>query len=543
MIRRRVRLLATLGTALIFAGCGMLLLEGNIAQAQVEEWNYIGTEECSSCHRSTTSAHRETGHGLALQATGRDKAAILADFSLAADVRTVTFPNEEAPRAFTAEDIAYVIGDGHGTQAYVYEDPEEVLSVLPAQWNIDTNTWQPYILANTWPEPAYDFTQNCAYCHTTALDVEDGRWDEEGVQCESCHGPGSEHAYLADDAGSRASDDELAGIRAAINPAIDPQVCGQCHARGSSSDAHPYPVGYLPGMNLSDVFTPFPPAEGTQWYPTGHAQHINMQYNEWINDGHAQSLTSLLDSGAAIDGSCLTCHSADYAWTERLIADVRAGDREGDPLDSLTAETARFGVTCASCHNPHESGEQPANLVEEPYALCVSCHSNSNFEGEGLHHPVQEMFEGIQIIPEVVARPSDHFTSAQGPTCTTCHFPSVPVDGSTRASHTLNPIMPGAALDVEGLTDTCSECHAEVASPASLQQLIDDIQNNTRERIATARAAVTETTPAWVIQALDFVEGDGSFGIHNYAYSDALLDAVFAELGLFSADNGTTEEQ
>ena len=58
-----------------------------------------------------------------------------------------------------------------------------------------------------------------------------------------------------------------------------------------------------------------------------------------------------------------------------------------------------------------------------------------------------------------------------------------------------------------------------------MQELIDDIQNNTHTRIDTARAAITDTTPAWVITALDFVERDGSYGIHNYAYSDALLDA------------------
>ena len=69
-------------------------------------------------------------------------------------------------------------------------------------------------------------------------------------------------------------------------------------------------------------------------------------------------------------------------------------------------------------------------------------------------------------------------------------------------------------------------------------QLIDVIQRDTQERIETARGFVSESTPPWVIRALDFVEGDGSLGIHNYTYSDALLDAVFDALNLFPVEAG-----
>jgi len=68
--------------------------------------------------------------------------------------------------------------------------------------------------------------------------------------------------------------------------------------------------------------------------------------------------------------------------------------------------------------------------------------------------------------------------------------------------------------------------------------LIAAIQTSTQARLETARAAVTDSTPAWVTQALDFVEGDGSLGVHNYTYADALLDAVYEELGLFTTEAG-----
>jgi hypothetical protein len=143
------------------------------------------------------------------------------------------------------------------------------------------------------------------------------------------------------------------------------------------------------------------------------------------------------------------------------------------------------------------------------------------------------MYEGLTVIENVAGRPSDHFTNEDGPTCATCHLPTTDIPGSDRASHSLRAILPGQAVDVAGLTDTCSACHSEAADPAGLQRLIDDVQTSTQARIEAARAALSGATPEWVPIALEFVERDGSGGVHNYAYTDALLDAVDAELGLF----------
>lgn len=535
MQRTTIWLLVVTGVVCIIAGAG-LLFGSHVAYAQDDDVDYAGSDECSSCHRTLARDHNETAHGLTLQDTESDKERILADFDEGDDLRIVTFPGEDAPRSFTADDIVYAIGAGRHLQQYVYTpDDGDSFYVLPASWNVERSAWQPFAPAESWPDPAYDFVQNCAYCHVTALNVERARWDENGVQCETCHGPGGEHAELADDAGRRPDEEELAELRGAINPAVDPQVCGQCHARGAGAE-HPYPLGYRAGADLSESFTLAPLDDAAHWYSSGHASQMNMQYNEWLNTGHALSLTNLAENGGEVDDECLACHSADYAYTQHLIELVDEEEREGDKPDMPTLETAQFGITCTTCHDPHaEPGEMPANLIDESYALCTSCHSNTNFNGEGVHHPVQEMYEGQRIIEQVNPRPSDHFTDANGPTCQTCHLPVLPVVDGTRPSHTMKPLLPGAALELDGVIDTCTACHEDQVDAASMQQLIDDIQTDMRARIETARAAVSEGTPDWVVTALDFVEGDGSFGIHNYAYTDALLDAVDAELGLFPA--------
>ncbi|MCU0511968.1 MAG: hypothetical protein MUE40_05280 [Anaerolineae bacterium] len=501
---------------------------------------YIGSGDCADCHRNVVRAHNDTPHAQTLQNVERRKDAILADFDAGADLRQVALPGEEAPRPFTADDIAFVVGSGRYVQRYLYEVGRNDYALLPAEWDVLEATWRPFTMAETWSPEAYDWEQNCAYCHTTGLDVDRGRVEEEGVQCETCHGPGSLHADIAGDAGRRPSAEELVAIRASIGTGTDPQVCGQCHSRGRSADGqYPFPVGYLPGMTLvsDDLYTLVAPDDAVHWWATGHARQPNMQYNEWFGGAHDGALAALRDSDSARP-ECLTCHSSDYASTEALRARTAAGEREGDAPDALTLETAQYGVTCTGCHNPHlENADHNSYLAAEPYALCTACHSDTD-SSDGLHHPIQQIYEGATIIDNVPGTPSSHFTAEDGPDCITCHMAAVPVENATRASHTQRPIMPGETLSIEQLQDSCTPCHAEQVNAGQMQQLIDDIQNDMTARLERARAAVTADTPAWVTLVLDAIEGDGSRGIHNYTYTDHLMDTVEVELGLSNVAEG-----
>ncbi len=532
----RVKLFVIAGSALLTLGVSLLALGSSHTFAQeYGDAQYVGASECASCHRNLARVHENSAHSLTLREVGRSRNIILGDFSQGEDVRVVQFPGEDAPRAFTADDIAYVVGTGRYAQRYLYRVERSDYRLLPAEWRTADGTWQRIDLAESWDDPAYDWEDNCAYCHVTGLDVERGRWRDDGVQCEACHGPSREHIQRARDAGRRADEEELAAIRASVHPGTDPQICGQCHSRGTGADGAPFPIGYLPGGDLAAVFAPIAPNDMAHWWASGHARQVNMQYNEWMSAGHAGALEALREVDGA-GASCLVCHSADYSDAQRVLAAIEAGDREGPAPEPLTVEMARFGVTCVSCHDPH-SGDRtlPANLTQEPYALCAGCHSSAGDE-IGLHHPVREMYEGVGLVEGIPGVAGAHFDAEDGPTCITCHLPTVPVDGGgQRISHALNPILPAQAEPDAGLLDGCTVCHETQVDAAQMQAFIDDVQADIRARIETARAAVTEMTPTWVTDALDFVEGDGSLGVHNYAYADAVLDAVFIELGLYEA--------
>ncbi|MCA9892933.1 MAG: hypothetical protein KC615_08105 [Anaerolineae bacterium] len=513
--------------------------------AEAEPATYEGTRQCRDCHRSTASDLETSYHALTLVSSAdleddEDIAAqvLLADFE--ASEGMVQFPGEDEARGISLRDVAFTLGAGRHYQAFVTELDDETLMVLPIQWDVINSEWKDLPLAEEWPDPAYEFTTNCVGCHTTGFDTSELTWEETGVQCEACHGPGSNHIEIADDAGSSISDSEYAELSGAINFALDAQVCGRCHVRGTSPDGElPYPLAYHPGDDLlaEDTFHTFPVDDATHWFPTGHALLPNMQFNEWLTSSHSTALADAQESDA-FGAACLSCHSVAQVRINYLFEEEWAFEDEYDPLDAL--DRFPFGVTCASCHNPHEV-EAATYLRDEPYALCVSCHYDSE-DTEGIHHPVQETFEGLPLVEGIDPVEGVHFSAEDGPDCLTCHMQLVETKSGPRSSHTFAPIMPGAAADVEGLQDACTTCHTDVETPEQMQALIDSVQQNVTDRVAAIQENMGDDTPEWVSQALAAVEGDGSQGIHNYAYTSALLTSAETELGLISGSSLSNDD-
>ena len=503
---------------------------------------FAGSRECRDCHRSTANAHADTVHAWTMVEVEADVEVednpVVADFSQGDDVRSVTFPGAAQPRSFNLDDIAFTLGAGRNVQAYIYQADDDAYYVLPAEWNVAEETWQPLELAETWPDEAYAFGPNCAGCHTLGLNIEANyQWQEEGVMCEACHGPGLDHVLAADAAGGSINEEELVAITSNINPGLDPQICGQCHVRGIAEDGiHPYATNFIPGVtDLEDVYDPVEPNDDEFFWPTGNARLPNMQYNEWINAAHSNSLIDI-QGRVAYKAECLTCHSA----TQLLIDLRQAYDVDAELIDPLAiAEEHSYGVACVACHDPHmeidnDTLSRPAAMLraDDSYALCTSCH-RSNDIVEGIHYPVADVFEGRSLVEGFETQPSPHFSAEDGPGCMTCHMPIVPTYNGDRVSHTFEIIAPGSVLDLDTLKSSCEGCHDE--SPAVMQQLIDDLQAGTRERISSARQSMNGNSAQWVSSALDVVENEGSFGIHNYTYTNDLLNHVEQELGIEGA--------
>ena len=546
MRRLTVGLVVLVGVLAFTAGVALLFNIETLHAQEVDfsDAEYIGGRECRSCHRDQRD-HDETPHALALQdvADEGDKALILGDFSQAEELLQIQFPGEESPRLITPEDITFAVGSGRHIQRYLYEVDRREHLVLPVQWNVVEQVWEPYTAADNWPDPAYGWESNCAGCHTTGLDTDNFRWEDDGVQCEACHGPGSTHADTADEAGRNPSEEELQQIRSYISLSPDPQVCGQCHSQGHEpEDNLPYPKHYLPGQTLLDdsVFRLVPPDDEAHWWPTGHAKQPNMQFNEWLDAAHATALETMQESTNA-DDTCLTCHSGDYRFTQARRALFEADeDREGSPPEPITLETAQYGVTCANCHVQHDYNTD-TKTTEHWYALCVDCHTNPEEVGF-VHHPVREMFVGETFVAGIDGVAGAHASSEDGPTCATCHLPDVPIETMRLPSHTLNPVIP--ASNDAPLSGTCAECHQDLTA-TDMRLFIDDTQDAVRNRLTVAFGRLANLTEPdaenemreqydQIVDALTFVQNDGSMGVHNYAYADSLLSSAETGLSLLS---------
>ena len=283
---------------------------------------YVGSDICAQCHGAKYESYRQTWHAKILRAPGKD--------TIAGD-----FTSSDPDLTFSPEDVAYVVG-GQFSQRYLTETDGQ-LYVLPAQWNVSTAEWVPYH-AEDWQQRPYE--QYCAGCHTTGFDTGSGKWVEEGVGCESCHGPGAEHVALAGDPAR------------IVNPALlefDEQtdICGQCHLRGSDpTGQYAFPVGYQPAGPISLSAAVVPASDGEAFWPDGSAREHHQEYQDWLQSGHAEGV------------SCTFCHVShsrgETQYQTRFVGDHRCVICHEDRKDHAahTPYHPVDKVVCTDCHMP-----------------------------------------------------------------------------------------------------------------------------------------------------------------------------------------------
>lgn len=261
---------------------------------------------------------------------------------------------------------------------------------------------------------------------------------------------------------------------------------------------------------------------------------------------------SLHGSGEAYvrgtSADCAGCHSGG-AFSQRIAAGLNPGEVEaGDP--NPTRQDCR---TCHQIHTTYTSDDwalettDPVNLAFIDGAtfdggkgnLCAQCHQprrdfpvaeNGMITGIsthwGPHHgPQSAMLLGVG--GSVEGKPAAHYAMVPD-TCVTCHM-------GEGASHTFEPSV-----------TVCQGCHSDAENFD-----IDGVQTETQQRLdelgqllvdagvlsdttADGHPTVTEA-PEGVATALYnwlyIAHEDKSLGVHNPAYTKALLDASFEALG------------
>ena len=344
------------------------------------------------------------------------------------------------------------------------------------------------------------FVQNnpaCLPCHTTGWDTtrRNGGFDDffldiprthadtvgmlatKNVQCEDCHRP-----YTASGVGY---DTSLAASK-----------CGQCHG--------------------GDPHTPI--------------------YDDWLKSMHAQS--KYTSSGTftltATNPNCAGCHTAEgmIQWFNQtgLAPAVVVGD---------TSKTV--GITCAGCHNPHGSSNE--HQLRLPVAqICEKCHnpeypqdSVGTAVGKAVHNSTAYMFEGIGGYQySGFTYPSSPHTTVVVNKCVTCHVHTVspPLVTDTTPVYTGHSFTPQKAA--------CKTCHSDIdtTSPSfdyrRTQTTTDSLAAVLSSKLATAHTHADSTSLGFLHAKFnyDFYEAEGSHGIHNTQYAQALLSSAIASFSL-----------
>jgi len=324
---------------------------------------YAGAEACAKCHAGISHEWSESRHSKMMQPA--TKQSVEGDFTQAKlTLRGATYllRNNNGNYYITESDLTgkpwehrveYTLG-GRRIQQYLATLPDGSIVLLPSAWDNVHKQWiHDLDIGN--PEessggPGEVWNKACYSCHVSRerknFDPEHLRyqtaWRNLGIDCESCHGPGKEHA------------DRAAGA-AAVNPArLDParstMVCAQCH---SIRDI--YADGFPAGANYYDFFLPvmeyrLPASQDPAYWADGRPRWFS---NEAIGLWQSQCF---LKGGA----TCVTCHSRPHD------TDIERNPQLRPDSNALCAGCHKAIAAAVSAHSHHAPASSGSS--------CVECH-------------------------------------------------------------------------------------------------------------------------------------------------------------------------
>jgi YVTN family beta-propeller protein len=285
----------------------------------------------------------------------------------------------------------------------------------------------------------------CLGCHATASDVEPWRRDAgfrlaDGVQCEMCHGPGSEYMDAA------VMKDRQAAMMAGLMMPTK-ETCARCHyVKGSHAAvhkrpqidiemawaeiAHPMPEKWMVEAQAAEASASAPPAGpkyvGLEACGKCHnTAMMNRQLNHWRLTGHSRAWAVLATpkafeiakaKGLAVAPQqapqCLKCHSTGYGQ---------------DPGRFLAGTYVSDGVTCEACHGPGSEymaegvmrdrlAAKKAGLVHPASASCAGCHTSTHEKPFDLAMALKKIAHPMMapVAPTAQANDSNSFTLSAG---------------------------------------------------------------------------------------------------------------------------------
>ncbi len=245
--------------------------------------SYVGSQSCEACHQANYDSFIKSGHPYKLSAVTNG---VAPTYPWDIEHSSGAIVERDGPPPGTSwSDFAYVIG-GYGWKArWVKPDGNVYTAGTQAQLNLwgSGPEWVPYHQDQVKP-----YNYDCFKCHTTGAS-QTGSWPAGttgfgtfafgGVQCEECHGQGSQHVF--DPQTFRMKVDDT------------PELCGRCHTRDSQNR-----------VAVSGGFI----RHHEQYDETIHSPHAAVGCGG-CHDPHASVKYDDVAPGNGVTTECVTCHT------------------------------------------------------------------------------------------------------------------------------------------------------------------------------------------------------------------------------------------
>lgn len=338
------------------------------------------------------------------------------------------------------------------------------------------------------------------------------------IQCENCHGPGSEHAMALGN--TNLSNWPRLGV------GFEAGNCAQCH------DSKPYHTKNL------------------EWNNSRHAIAVEETGASCARchaaEGFARYAAGLPAKAVPYEViTCAACHDPHDASNPEQLRTLNSVTLM-DGKTTVTKDQAGIGITCMNCH---QSRRNATNYVE------VTTGNNRY----GPHHgPQADMLLGANAMNFGKAIPSSAHRDVVEDTCVTCHMQSVPSSSpafTLAGGHTFSMSAHTTNGHIE-MVAACVDCHGPMTTFDMPRQdfdgdgVIQGVQTEVKGLLSKLAillppvgvpkpnhsATNLTITSSWTRPQLRaaynylFVVEDGSYGIHNLSYAVGLLRESIASL-------------
>jgi len=340
----------------------------------IDSTRYVGINTCRQCHQDKYETFIRTGMGLSFDIASHKKSSGKFDehafvYDKFKDFYYKPFWNGDSLylNEFRlqgkdtiyqrTEQINYIVGSGQHTNSHMTNENGYIYQV-PATFYTQKGQWDlPPGFENGF-NSRFDrkIELECMSCHNAYPKIVLGSENKyeyvpNGIDCERCHGPGSEHVnqkqagHLVDV--TKEIDYSI------VNPAklpIDLQldVCQRCHIQGNAvlKEGKSF-FDFRPAQHLSDVMDVYMPL-----FKGDEASHIMASHAERLKISH--------------------CFIESKRKAEEETIPIKSGGVGG----SASLFPYKDAMTCVTCHNPHISVRETSHSYFN--TICQNCHHDAH---------------------------------------------------------------------------------------------------------------------------------------------------------------------